>query len=335
MVLTHGFVLDENGKAMSKSTGNVIPPEKLIKQFGADILRLWVSSEDYRNDLRIGMDMIRQIADSYRRIRNTFKFIIGNLSDFTPADAVPYEELSDIDKWILNNAYVLSERVIGHYENFEFHQVYRRILNFCAVDLSSIYFDISKDILYVELKDSRKRRSTQTALYEIYQSLVRLIAPVLAFTAEEIWKFNGNNGSVHLEEYYVMDKAMRNTAIEEKMGSLVGVKQDVLKALEKLRKDKVIKSSLEADISLYIKQESIKKLIAEMGDEAQRFFQVASIHIVDEESGDMESYDIASISAKKSDGEKCVRCWNYTRELGADQGHPELCPRCAAIVNKL
>ena len=193
-VLTHGFMLDEKGKAMSKSQGNVIPPEKLIKEYGADIVRLWVSSEDYRNDVRIGMDMMKQIADSYRSIRNTFKFIIGNLSDFSDKDAVPYEELSDMDKWILHKLYVLSAQVIEHYEKFEFHLVYRKILNFCAVELSSLYFDISKDILYVELPDSRKRRAIQTVLNEILNSLARLTAPILAFTMEEIWQFIGRTG---------------------------------------------------------------------------------------------------------------------------------------------
>ena len=183
-VLTHGFVLDDKGKAMSKSVGNVIPPEKLIKQFGADILRLWVSSEDYRNDLRIGMDMMKQIADSYRRIRNTFKFIIGNISDFSESDKAPYDELEDIDKWILHKLYELSEKVIEHYNNYEFHQVYRRILNLCAVELSSVYFDISKDILYIELKDDKKRRANQTVLNELYQTLVKILAPILSFTSE-------------------------------------------------------------------------------------------------------------------------------------------------------
>jgi len=158
-VLTHGFVLDDKGKAMSKSIGNVIAPEKLINQFGADILRLWVTSEDYRNDLRIGMDMVKQVSDSYRKIRNTFKFILGNISDFQDENKVAYDELMDLDKWILHKLKKLHNEIIAHYENFEFHLVYRKIVNFCAIELSSIYFDISKDILYVEAKDSKLRRS--------------------------------------------------------------------------------------------------------------------------------------------------------------------------------
>ncbi len=334
-VLTHGFLLDEKGKAMSKSMGNVIPPEKLIKQFGADILRLWVSSEDYRNDLRIGMDMVNQIADTYRRIRNTFKFIIGNISDFTGADVVGYKSLSGIDKWILNKLYRLSGAVIGHYEEFEFHLVYRKILNFCAVELSSIYFDISKDILYIEEKESKIRRSNQTVLYEIYNSLVRLIAPVLSFTAEEIWQFMGNSDSIHVQNYYQLNEAFNNPEVEKNIEMVVNVKKDALKALEILRKEKIIKSSLEADIEVYVSSKEVKKEMLELGDELRRFFQVAKITLTDSETEGMEKYENSSIRAMRTGGEKCVRCWNYTGELGTDKNHSELCPRCTGIINAM
>ncbi len=334
-VLTHGFLLDEKGKAMSKSMGNVIPPEKLIKQFGADIVRLWVSSEDYRNDLRIGMDMIRQIADSYRRIRNTFKFIIGNISDFTEKDIVEYESLTGIDKWILNKLTRLSRSVIRHYEEFEFHLVYRKILNFCAVELSSIYFDISKDILYIEEKDSKIRRSNQTVLYEIYNSLVRLIAPILSFTAEEIWQFMGNSDSIHMQKYYSLNEKFNNPEIEKKIEMVVDVKNDALKALEELRKEKVIKASLEAEIEVYICDKAVKEEMLGLGDELRRFFQVAKISLADTETEGMTQYEKSSIKAVRTRGEKCVRCWNYTDKLGTDEKHSELCPRCTEIINKM
>jgi isoleucyl-tRNA synthetase len=334
-VLTHGFVLDEKGKAMSKSVGNVIPPEKLIKQFGADILRLWVSSEDYRNDLRIGMDMVQQIADSYRRIRNTFKFIIGNISDFTENDLVEYEDLSSIDKWILNKLSRLSEAVIRHYEDFEFHLVYRKILNFCAVELSSIYFDISKDILYIEEKDSKIRRCNQTVLYEIYNSLVRLISPILSFTAEEIWQFMGNSDSIHMQNYYSLNEKFNNPEIEKNIEMVVDVKKDALKALEELRKDKVIKASLEADIEVYVGDEAVKAQMRGLGDELRRLFQVAKITLTESETDGMTVYEKSSIKAVRSAGEKCVRCWNYTDQLGTDEKHSELCPRCTQIINNM
>jgi isoleucyl-tRNA synthetase len=336
-VLTHGFMLDEDGKAMSKSMGNVIPPEDLIKKYGADILRLWVSSEDYRNDVRIGMHMMQQTADSYRKIRNTFKFILGNLSDFDAAnDSVNYDELSDLDKWILHGLQDLSERVIAHYENFEFHMVYRRILNYCAVELSSVYFDLSKDVLYIELKDSKRRRANQTVLYEIYRCIAPLIAPLLAFTAEEIWQFNGlHAGSIHLERYWKPDPRFNNVAVAEKMESLVEVKNDVLKALEIGRKDKTIKTSLEADASIYVESQSLMALMQEMNEELKRFLQVARVELHPEKAEGMIQYEHSWIGIKKTSGKKCVRCWNYFDTLGSDAAHPELCDRCTAIVKEI
>jgi isoleucyl-tRNA synthetase len=333
-VLTHGFVLDENGKAMSKSMGNVIPPQKIIDQFGADILRMWVSSEDYRNDVRIGMVMMNQVADSYRRIRNTLKYVIGNIADFDAKDAVPYEELTDIDKWILHKLYFLSESVIKHYEKFEFHLVYRKILNFCAVELSSIYFDISKDILYVEAKNSKLRRANLTVLSEIYNSLVRLIAPVLVFTTEEIWDFMGNKGSIHTEKYYKLSDKYNNPEVHDRMNQFADIKKDVLKSLEDLRKDKTIKASLEAEITLYVKDESLKKLLASMSEELRRFMQVAKVKLADSDAG-LTQYDVSAVSSVKSNGTKCVRCWNFFDTLGSDPEHPELCERCTAVVKNL
>ncbi|HOD14689.1 MAG TPA: isoleucine--tRNA ligase [Spirochaetota bacterium] len=331
-VLTHGFMLDEDGKAMSKSLGNVKPPEDIIKEYGADIVRLWVSSEEYRNDVRIGMNMLKQIADSYRRIRNTFKFIIGNLSDFSEKDAVAYENLSDLDQWLLHKLYTLSERIIEHYEKFEFHLVYRKILNFCAVELSSIYFDISKDLLYVELPDSKKRRAIQTVLSELLNSLARLAAPVLAFTMEEIWQFIGRKGSVHMDRYYQLDKKYENPAIEEKIERLVDIKKDVLKELEICRREKKIKSSLETDITLFVSDENARKLMAAMGEDLSRFFQVAAVTLASSKTDGMADYEKSSVSVKKTGGKKCVRCWNYFETIGTDPAHPELCKRCTDVI---
>ena len=334
-VLTHGFVLDDKGKAMSKSIGNVIAPEKLINQFGADILRLWVTSEDYRNDLRIGMDMVKQVSDSYRKIRNTFKFILGNISDFQDENKVAYDELMDLDKWILHKLKKLHNEIIAHYENFEFHLVYRKIVNFCAIELSSIYFDISKDILYVEAKDSKLRRSAQTALSEIFKSISQLMAPILVFTAEEIWQFNGNENSIHLNEYYKLDEKYNNVELETKIQSLVDVKKDILKSLELLRREKIVKSSLEADITIYINDSKVKDLISEMGDDAKRFFQVANLKLVDDKNDTFAEYDNSSLIASKTEGLKCVRCWNFYEKLGSDSEHPELCERCTKIIKSM
>ncbi|HPS57559.1 MAG TPA: isoleucine--tRNA ligase [Spirochaetota bacterium] len=333
-VLTHGFMLDENGKAMSKSLGNVIPPEKIIDQFGADILRLWVSSEDYRNDVRIGMNMMQQVAESYKRIRNTLKYIIGNIADSDEKDAVDYDELTDIDKWVLHKLYQLSDNVIKHYSNYEFHLVYRRLLNFCAVELSSIYFDVSKDILYVEAKNAKIRRGDLTVLREIYNCIVRLIAPVLSFTAEEIWEFNGHKGSVHMEKYYKLDEKFNNPAVHDRINKVVEIKKDVLKSLEELRKEKLIKTSLEADVKIYVKDEAARALMSEMGEELRRFLQVAKVELCSSDSG-LVQYDSSAAAATKSTGQKCVRCWNFFDKLGSDPEHPEICARCTSVIKSL
>jgi len=334
-VITHGFLLDDSGKAMSKSLGNVIPPEKIISLYGADVLRLWVSSEDYRNDMRIGLEMIKQIADSYRRIRNTFKYLIGNISGFKANDILPYGELDSIDKWILHKLYDLSRKIIEHYENFEFHMVYRRLLNFCAVELSSIYFDVSKDILYVEAKNSKKRLANLSVLYEINETLVRLVAPILPFTAEEIWKFLSKPGSIHTQDYYNLREDYNNPGIEENIEKVVDIKKDALKALEFIRKDGKIKASLEAELSIFIKDEKTREICAGMGDEFKRFLQTAKAVLADERHSGMTDYDSSSISAQRTTGAKCVRCWNYHDNLGSDPEHPELCPRCTEVVKNL
>jgi isoleucyl-tRNA synthetase len=332
-VLTHGFLLDHEGKAMSKSVGNMIPPEDIIKQYGADILRMWVSSEDYRNDLKIGHDMLKQIADSYRKIRNSMKFIIGNISDYDHAkNAVKYEELPDIDKWILHKLYQLQKECLASYENFEFHMVYRRIINFCAVELSSIYFDMSKDILYTEAKNSKKRRANQTALYEIQHVLVRIIAPILVFTAEEVWKFIGNQDSIHEQLYYDLNNNYNNEAIALKMENLVNIKKDILKALEIKRKDKEIGTSIEAAVTVFVADENLRKELSASPEEIRRFFQVSKVVITDSELSDMTKYDTASIKVEKAAGKKCVRCWNYFEDLGSNPEHPELCHRCTDAV---
>jgi isoleucyl-tRNA synthetase len=334
-VITHGFILDDAGKAMSKSLGNVIPPEKLISQFGADILRLWVSSEDYRNDVRIGIEMIKQIADSYRKIRNTFKFLLGNITDYSKQDALPYGELSDIDKWILNKLYVLSRRVMEHYEKYEFHMVYRRIVNFCAVELSSIYFDISKDILYVEARSSKKRRANLMVLNEINECLVRLVSPVLSFTAEEIWKFMGRGDSVHMQTYYELDERFNNADVDARMEQVVNIKKDALKALEVLRRDGSIKTSQEADLLIYTADTKVGDLCRAMGDDFRRFLQVAKASMVEQKDGFMLDYESCSIAGSRTTGKKCVRCWNYYESLGPDAEHPELCERCTGVVKSL
>ncbi len=334
-VITHGFLLDANGRAMSKSLGNGIAPEEIISQFGADVLRMWVSSEDYRNDMRIGMEMIKQISDSYRRIRNTFKFLIGNIADFPETGKVSYSELTDVDKWMLHKLYELNRKVQACYENYEFHLVYRHILNFCAVELSSIYFDISKDILYVEAKDSVKRRATLTVLNEINETLVRLVSPVLVFTSEEIWKFLGRTDSVHAQTYRNLPEEYNSPEIEKAIGQIVQIKEDVLKALETIRKDGSIKTSQEADLRIWVADDELRRKCLSMGDDFRRFLQTAKAVITDSKEDGMTDYSLSSVSAARTSGKKCVRCWNYFDSLGSDPQHPELCSRCTDVVKNL
>jgi isoleucyl-tRNA synthetase len=280
------------------------------------------------------MTMMQQVADSYRRMRNTLKYIIGNIADFDTEQKVPYNDLPDVDKWILHKLYNLSEGVISNYEKFEFHQVYRKILNFCAVDLSSIYFDVSKDILYVEARDSKIRRANLTVLSEIYNTLVRLLAPVLSFTTEEIWMFNSNPGSVHMEKYYELKPEYNNIEVFSRINSVADIKKDLLKSLEDLRKEKIIKTSLEAEIKIFIKDPSVDKILKDMGDDLKRFLQVAKVEFAASEEG-LTQYDNSFISSQRSSGKKCVRCWNFFDELGSDAAHPELCVRCTDIVKNL
>lgn len=331
-VITHGFLLDANGRAMSKSLGNGIDPDEIISVYGADVLRLWVSSEDYRNDMRIGMDMLKQISDSYRRIRNTFKFLIGNIADFSENDKVSYKDLSDIDKWILKKLYDLSARIIENYENCEFHSVYRRILNFCAVELSSVYFDISKDILYVEDKASLKRRANLTVLWEINETLVRLIAPILVFTSEEIWKFLGRPGSIHAQTYYKLNGEYDNPEIEKNIGGIVNIKHDALKAIEVLRRSGEIKTSQEIDLKIFVSDDGLRAACSRMGDDFRRFLQTAKAELTSSKEADMTDYESSSVHAEKTKGKKCARCWNYYDSLGSNPDHPELCGRCTDVV---
>ena len=235
----------------------------------------------------------------------------------------------------MHKLYKLSDQVKSAYENYEFHLVYRRIVNFCAVELSSIYFDISKDILYIEKKNSLKRRANQTVLKEVFETILRLAAPILSFTAEEIWKFGNNPGSIHMQEYYKLNDKYNNPEIENKMEALVDIKKDVLKALELKRAEKVIGSSLEAGIKLYVKNDTTKTWLNEMGEYIKIFFQVADVELADERKTEMTEYDNSFIHVEKSGGNKCSRCWNYTDNIGTDSSHPELCPRCTEIVKSL
>jgi isoleucyl-tRNA synthetase len=333
-VLTHGFVVDKEGEKMSKSKGNVIAPQDTIKKYGAEILRLWVTAEEYRNDIRISTEILDRLAESYRKIRNTFRYLLGNIYDFDPLKHQrAYKDLEEIDRWILHRLGVSSEKILRSYQNYEFHIVYHELQRFCIVDLSSIYLDVQKDVLYTYAPNSGKRRSAQTAIYIILDSLARLSAPVLSFTADEVWRYTPGEKteSVHLTTFPKPE--FMDSAIEEKWNKLLLLRDDILKALEIPRKDKFIGSSLDAGVGIYAKGDT-REFIAENLELLKTLAIVSHIELLDESPEDasynFESADIPGVilAVTKATGEKCERCWNYRTTVGVDPDYPFICDRC-------
>lgn len=330
-VLTHGYVVDGQGRKMSKSLGNGIDPMDVCKQYGADILRLWVASSDYKVDIRISNDILKQLSESYRKIRNTARFILGNIHDFDPdTDSVPYNELDEIDKWALLRLNQLVDKVEKAFLEYEFHTVVHAIHNFCVVDMSSFYLDVSKDRMYASRPDSRERRAGQTAMYIILDTLTRLLAPVLVFTAEEIWKYlphrkEDNPESVMLNDWPKVNPAYENKELEVKWDKLLEVRDAVLKALEEARNQKLIGQSLQANVILKAKGELLE-FLKENEDLLPLVFITSQVEI---KEGDAE----LEVEVALAEGEKCERCWIYSDTVGKDDEHPTLCARCNEVCN--
>jgi isoleucyl-tRNA synthetase len=336
-VLTHGFVLDGQGRKMSKSLGNVVAPEDVIKKLGADILRLWVAAQDYRDDNRISQEILTRVAEAYRRIRNTCRYILGNISDFDPAtDSIPYDRMPEIDRLALHVLEGLKERVLRAYDELEFHTIYQAVNAFCSVELSAIYLDILKDRLYTSRKDSLERRSAQTAFYQILDSLIRMMAPILSFTADEVWwSMPGKREeSVHLAAFPALTPQVKDDALAARWMRLFAVRSEVLKALELARAQKTIGHPLDACVAIAAPPEELEYL-RENAPELKTIFIVSKVELTEEitgecyESTDLPGYRIAVTSAP---GDKCERCWCYDEEIGADSDHPTICPRCVAAV---
>ena len=333
-VLTHGFVVDGKGKKMSKSSGNVVAPEKVIKRYGAEILRLWVAAQDYRDDIRISDEILARLVEAYRRIRNTFRFLLGNLSDFKPAsDALNYEDLQEIDRYILHELAKLQKRVLKAYEEYEFHTIYHAIHNFCAVTLSSFYLEIVKDRLYILRRDDPVRRSSQTILYTVLNALVRLCAPILAFTADEVWRHMPETEageSIHLQEFLGLSENYENPELAATWEELLVLRRLVLKELEGARREKIIGNSLEARLELAARGSTAAMLERYQEQLADIFIvsQVALKTLADGETGGEENPDLL-ISVSPAAGEKCARCWCYNEELTAPEAEfPGICQRC-------
>ena len=338
-VLSHGFALDGDGRKMSKSLGNVVVPEKVMKQLGADILRLWVASVDYQADVRVSDAILKQVAEVYRKIRNTFRFLLGNLSDFNPAsDRVSYENLREVDQFMLVKLNKLIKYSLNAYENYEFAGIYHAVNNFCTLDLSAFYLDFAKDVLYIESVNNHERRAIQTVLYDSLVALTKLVTPILPHTADEVWKFipavtEESAQLTDMPEYQELDNAK---ALEEKWTAFMKLRDDVLKALEEARNQKVIGKSLTAKVSLYV-NENTKDLLNSIHENVQQLFIISAFEVAgsyDQAPENAIKLDTAAIVVTKAEGETCERCWVVTPEVGQDSEHPTLCPRCAEVVKE-
>ena len=334
-VITHGWVVDGNGRQMHKSLGNGIAPSEVIDKYGADILRLWVASSDYHADVRISPDILKQLSEIYRKIRNTSRFILGNINDFDPdKDMVAESELEEIDKWALSSLDKLITSVRASYEKYEYHTIFHAVHNFCVLDMSNFYLDVLKDRLYVEKADSKTRRAAQTTIYKILDALCLLITPILAFTADEIWKAMPHDASRNPASPLLNDipeaKGVE-AQFSAKWDRIHEIRNDVNKALEQARNAKIIGKSLEAKIVLHASGE-LAQFLNENLDKLPSSFIVSQVETAEGEGefkGDVEGL---GITVKKADGEKCARCWSYSESVGRNAEHPEICERCAKIL---
>ena len=334
-LLSHGFVMDGEGKKMSKSLGNVIVPDQVVKQKGADIARLWVSSTDYLADVRISDEILKQTSDVYRKIRNTLRFMLGNINDFNPdTDSIPESELLEVDRYLLNRLREFTASTINNYENFDYLNIYQEVQNFINVELSNFYLDYGKDILYIEQRDSHIRRSMQTVLYQILVDMTKLLAPILVHTAEEVWSHTPHvkEESVHLAD---MPKVVEvDQALLDKWRTFMNLRDDVNRALEQARNEKVIGKSLEAKVVIGNNETFNTAEFLPQFNDLQQLFIVSQVEVKDKVN-DGVSYQYGDIHIKHAEGEKCERCWNYTEELGSVGELEHLCPRCQEVVKTL
>ena len=341
-VLTHGFVVDAKGKKQSKSLGNVVAPKEVINRYGAEILRMWVSASDYRDDIRISDKILKQLTDAYRRIRNTSRFLLGNLSDYDPADhAVPTDQLLAIDRYALHSLQNLIERCRNAYDAYEFHTIYHSLYNYCTVDLSAFYLDILKDRLYTSPPDSKERRSAQTVLHIIADNLARLMAPIMVFTAEEIWRYlpgaDEKVDSIHLASMPEADDALRDDRLAEQWRAIRSVRGEVAKALEEARAAKRIGHSLQAEVSLGLDKALYEKLLP-YAEELRSILIVSRAEMSEgefEEGYRNPETPGVTVKVAPSASEKCERCWVHDPSVGSLTDHPTLCERCHGNLKRM
>ena len=337
-VLTHGFTVDEKGRKMSKSIGNVILPQKLTSTLGADVVRLWVAATDYSNEMSVSEEILKRMADSYRRMRNTLRFLLGNLHGFDPEqNAVPWNELVAIDQWAISKAFALQNDVITAFRNYEFHDIYQKVHNFCVVELGGFYLDIIKDRLYTTSKRSAPRRSAQTAMYHVTEAMVRWLAPILSFTAEEVWRFmpGARNESIFLNTWHRFPPgAERLPDVDWPL--FIALKSDVARDLERLRSAGDIGAPLEAEVTIYAPPAQAARF-ASLRDELRFLLITSQARIVESDTpmgnGVPTSAENVWIDVKPSTEPKCIRCWHLRADVGSDPRHPELCARCVVNVD--
>jgi len=329
-------VVDAEGRKMSKSLGNVIAPKEVIDRYGAEILRLWVSASDYREDIRISDTILNQLSDAYRRIRNTHRFMLGNLYDFVPeTDGVAAAQMAEIDRFILHRLQLLVEKARRAYDLYEYHTIFHALHNFCAVDLSALYLDILKDRLYTSPAKSMERRSAQSVLYTLADTLCRLMAPILPFTAEEIWQHMpaapNRAPSVHLAQLPAPQREHGDAELAERWEQLLGVRSEVTKALEAARTQKLIGHALDAAVTLSVNGDLYDRL-ARCAADLRSIFIVSAADLVREAplEGAFESTEIEGLRVRVQPavGEKCHRCWIHEISVGQNPQHPTICTRC-------
>ncbi|MDE6101718.1 MAG: class I tRNA ligase family protein, partial [Ruminococcus sp.] len=342
-VCTHGWVVDGQGKTMHKSLGNGIDPSEITDQYGADILRLWVASSDYHSDIRISKPILSQLSDAYKKIRNTARFILGNLGNgkgFNPdTDCVSDDKLTELDKWAMMRLDALIDKVNEGYNAFDFHIAFHAIHNFCVIDMSNFYLDIIKDRLYCEKEDSELRRSAQTAMYKILSAVARLAAPIISFTAEEIWGFmphsaNDDTQSVFLNQMPEKSGIESSVCFENKWGFIERVRETVNKALENARNAKIIGKSLEAKVIIHCNENQVDIFEKDKQDLTTALIVSEVVFVGDRDAKDVETNGItvSNIEVVKAEGEKCERCWCYSKYVGTNHEHPTLCQRCVTAV---
>ena len=338
-VVTHGWVVDGEGRKMSKSLGNGIDPSEIVEKYGADILRLWVASSDYHADIRISHEILKQLSDAYRKIRNTARFMLGNLSDFDPdADMVSFDRMEPIDCWALHRFNELISQAKHGYETYEFHEAYHAIHNFCVVDMSNFYLDVLKDRLYVEKTDSATRRAAQSAMYLILNGMTRLIAPILAFTSDEIWRSMKHGKSENAERvlYNDMPEPVGVNVDDDfiaRWDKIHQIRNEVKKALEISRKEKTIGSSLDAKVVLHCDGE-LYSFAKSVEAELPTVLIVSQVEVVEGGEGTFKGEELPElfVTVSHADGEKCARCWSYGDTVGSDPEHSDICARCAAVL---